>query len=132
MMMIYKAVVFSIFSIASHQDTRGTNDIASHPQRVWLKSTRSLSCSAQSWPQELPRLFSHTRTERSQGRGVSWPNGLHWQVNGTWVGHLHTGAPTPQLSSLYLDLIYLLLIIVKTSSHKRKFWEKINGCTEEQ
>lgn len=69
-------------------------------------------------------LFSHPRTEGSQGRGVPWPNGLLWQVNGTWVGHLHTGAPTPQLSNLYPDLSHPLLIIAKTASRKRKLWEK--------
>lgn len=49
-------------------------------------------------------LFSHTRTEGSQGRRVPRPRGLLWQVNGTWVGHLHTGAATPLLGNLYPDL----------------------------
>lgn len=48
------------------------------------------------------------------------------------VGHLHIVVSqcvvTPLLSNLYPDLSHPLWIIAKTTSHKRKLWERISGC----
>lgn len=82
-------------------------------------------------------LFSHTRTKGSWLKGPEEGVFLglmgcfcRWMVFG--FGHLHTGVSqcvvTPPLSNLYPDLSYPLWIIAKTTSRKRKLWERISQC----